>query len=137
MEDALGKLREMTNNLPRVVDFDDFVNFVDEDYIEYSVQGGRCFGIVLMSKESVGVTKIFLSKGAIFPINKPNVVQIISIFRGKIEVHVGEKKIILGVGDTLRIADDEEFGAIGLDDSWAINITIPRRKDYTLPEKHG
>jgi len=134
MEDTLEVLKEMTNNLPRVIDFDNFVNFTENNLIEYGVEGGKCFGVTLLSDKSIAVTKIFISKGSIFPINKPEVVTIVSVFEGKIEIHIGKKKKVLKVGDSLRIPDNAEFGAVALEDSWAINISIPRRTDYTLPE---
>ena len=136
MEDSFEKLKKMTNSLPRIVDFDDFVKFVEDDYVEYNVEGGRCFGVVLLSRQSVAVTKIFISKGAIFPMNKPNVVTSITVFRGVIEVHVNGDKTVLKSGDVLRVPADREFGAVALEDSWAINISVPRREDYDIPKKH-
>ena len=137
MEDSLEKLKEITNNLPRVVSFDDFVNFVDDEYIEYNVEHGRCFGLVLLSKKSVAVTRIFLEKDTIFPLNSAGVVTGLTVFRGKLDVHItGREKEVLSEGDSMSVPKEDEFGAIAVEDTWVITISVPRRGDYTLPPKY-
>ena len=133
---TLEKLTEMTDNLPRVINFDDFVTFVEDDYIEYNVENGRCFGIVLLSRESVAVTKIFISKGSLFPLNKAGISTSVTVFRGKINIRVNGSDTILEAGGVLHIPCDKEFGAVAIEDTWIIHISVPRRGGYDLPEKH-
>jgi quercetin dioxygenase-like cupin family protein len=138
--DSFDELRKMTENLPILARLDDFVVFSNDGYVEFGVEGGRMFGTVLVSRDSVTVMKIFIAKGTTIPQhNNFEGKETLVVFRGKLKVYYPNKEIdtILEPGDSITFEKELERGGLALEDTWLIFTAVPRVSDFLKQPKDG
>jgi len=131
--DSLEKLIGMTTDLPAIPKLEDLIEFSEEGYIEYEVEGGHSFGLMLLDKKSVSVMRLFVSVGAKFPEHVHQKEKEWGIvFRGKIEFCCNDtgKKTILETGDSVEIPKGQNHSGIALEDTWMITVAVPRIEGY-------
>lgn len=80
--------------------------------------------------EKMLMTEFILEKGALLPQHSHPFEQTGYLVSGSIELFIGTSSHILKPGDSWNIPEDEQHNASILEDSIAIEIFTPARKDY-------
>ena len=125
------ELERMTNELPPIIRVEDIVAFSNEGYVEYSVEKGRAFGLMLLDKESVSVMRLYMSKGTIFPETSNSSSETVIVFRGSVKARIdGKDRCILNQGDSISFKPDQRHGGEALEDTWLIAVSVPRIEGY-------
>jgi quercetin dioxygenase-like cupin family protein len=140
-ESNLHKLRELTNNLPKLPEklphLVDMIEHLSSQNIRYKVENGECLGMCLFNNESVAVQHACLTAGTIFPwhIHEHNSEWII-IYSGKLrEILKSGKSFEIGPGGYVFCRAGEEHMQIAIEDTRLIAITIPASEGYPTMER--
>lgn len=84
----------------------------------------------LVHGEKTLMTKFVMQEGSILPAHSHPFEQTGYLLKGKIKLTVGEKSFEVNPGGSWCIESDMEHSAEILEDSAAIEIFTPQRKDY-------
>lgn len=128
-QSSLIKLRELTHQLT----LSDCVRADSPGWVRYETLKGSCIGVALLTERSVAVQKTFMSRGTIFPKHVHSETEIMIIFEGSLQIG----KSILGPGDLVRFAPNEEHAAVALEDTWMIAVTVPACGAYPKRSMDG
>ena len=130
---SINKLKTLTEELPAIPKLADLVsnpgNF--RSYIEYEAGEGTIIGFGLLNQQEVGVQKLFLSKGATFPVHSHECEKEWAIiFSGAIKVNVGKVFKTYRTGDCIEVDCALSHSGVALEDTWLITVSIPRIDGY-------
>lgn len=137
--ETLKKLEEITPCLDDIT-----YNDGDKDFIEYNVgDSGTAIGFGVWKQPEIAVQRVFMSKGTIFPKHNHPEHEYVLVYKGSFKVHRCEKSParmsgkhstdktgILGVGDGIYFAPNEEHWGEILEDTWILSTTIPAGEGY-------
>jgi len=130
---TVDELKEMTEQLPPVPKLEELISNPGNKrhYIEYKVEDGTAIGFGLLSQCEVGVQKLFISSGTIFPEHvHNNEIEYGIVYNGKLKVTINENSRIIEKGDYIKFSAQEVHDIEALEDSWIIAISIPKIEGY-------
>lgn len=135
MENALEKLRELTDNLPAVPKLGDLMFALGgngDQQIKHKINlpGGYYESYSLFSSPEISVARSFVSSGAEFPEHFHDEKEYGLIYVGRVVVRSEGCEKILGPGDCIIYEAGVPHYAKALEDTRFIAITIPFSKDY-------
>ena len=136
MEDALEKLKMLTDELPAIPKLGDFKRVGErQPDVHYDIIGGTCFSFALMSTPEISVAKTFVTSGGEFPEHFHEEREFGIIFSGSALVRVNGIERKLGPGEMVIFEPRVPHWTKALEDTWFIAITIPQSKDYPTNER--
>jgi len=128
---SIDELKLLTETLPPIPNLADFTSDKGGHCAQYEVENGTSFGFNLLNQKEVGVQRLFLSKGGEFPIHAHESEKEWGIiYSGSIKFQIEDEEYIMSVGDSVEIAKTHNHGAIALEDTWLIAVSIPRISGY-------
>lgn len=108
-----------------------FILEVGENSIEYDIDGGKCYGIGLLSQAEISVQKAFMSKGSIFPKHNHEVSEWLLVYEGKLLIdYCDETQEEISVGEAVHFLPGKDHRVIALEDTKYIGIVIPTTGGY-------
>lgn len=126
VSENIQKLREIVDRLPAYP-----VNHKSiGSCFEVDMEKGSCFGWDLLNCSDITVSKFFNSKGSIFPNHHHDVREWVIVFKGQMDLIIGDDRQYLGPGSYAFIAPNVVHKAEFGEDCSYLAITIPQTKDW-------
>jgi len=129
---SINKLKEITNNLPPLVELADIVRFsIHDTVVNYLKEDGSCIGRGLLNIEECSVMDMYIKKGGVFPPHAhPSQVEYGIVYDGSILVKIGDEDKILNTGDFVKFEKGNVHSGTAIQDTRLIAVAIPRINEY-------
>jgi len=125
---TLKHLQRLTQELPSL---DSLILTERSDFIEYKADKGHVFGIGLYNNNEIAVQRVFVSKGAVFPIHQHTPIEWMICYKGYLRIIINDKEQEMKTGDFVHIkSNDPHYVPNVLEDTWLLCITIPSDTGY-------
>jgi len=116
---------------------------INNDILELDVSPGIGFSFGLWKEPEIAVARTVVSKGAVFMPHHHKQIEIITVYKGSIELYVGAESIedvkeieaeVLKAGDIYKIDADVPHVGIAIEDCYMTVQSIPASKFF--PDAH-
>ena len=103
--------------------------------VEYKLESGTCIGHPTYSDDfgRIRCQAVFISKGTEFPMHTHNVLEVMTVFEGRVKfIGPGKEEVReREPGDPpVYYAPGERHGALALEDSWLYCTSVPEAEGY-------
>ena len=126
-----NRMKELKAVAKKINGLSKFILEVGENSIEYDIDGGKCYGIGLLSQPEISAQKAFMSKGSIFPKHNHEVSEWLLVYEGKLLIdYCDGTQEEISVSEAVHFLPGKDHRVIAIEDTKYIGIVIPTTGGY-------